>query len=229
MNSEGSTPLSRTVEVRVVPAVAAYPASAAVVDCDGVRWGHSSAKPFGNSFKYGNKSRWQKGSRYRQRKWVFLSSEGCRLDERNLVRSYQECAKGARLRKIRLHDLRHTFASQLIEQGGHPMYIPRTSRPFDHQCGDGYLWALVSESEPRSCGSTRHSGNWMGFGTPAAPSSGTETGAYRNPARSGAPGGTWTPNPQIRSLVLYPLSYGRVVWSICRLVSFTLFVLVGKW
>ena len=47
----------------------------------------------------------------------------CRLDERNLVRSFQECAKAARLRKIRLHDLRHTFASQLIEQGAHPKHI----------------------------------------------------------------------------------------------------------
>jgi integrase len=54
---------------------------------------------------------------------VFLSPEGCRLYERNLVRSFQECAKGARLRKTRLHDLRHTFASQLIEQGAHPKYI----------------------------------------------------------------------------------------------------------
>ena len=54
---------------------------------------------------------------------VFLSPEGCRLDERNLVRSFQECAKAVRLRKIRFHDLRHIFASQLIEEGAYQKYI----------------------------------------------------------------------------------------------------------
>jgi hypothetical protein len=37
---------------------------------------------------------------------------------------------------------------------------------------------------------------------------------------SGAPGGSRTPNPQIRSLMLYPLSYGRstaaAVWFLYR-------------
>ena len=32
----------------------------------------------------------------------------------------------------------------------------------------------------------------------------------RNGKTSGAPGGTRTPNPRIRSAMLYPLSYGRV-------------------
>jgi len=35
--TRGSTPLSRTVELRVVPFVAAYPVSAAVADCDTAR------------------------------------------------------------------------------------------------------------------------------------------------------------------------------------------------
>ena len=50
---------------------------------------------------------------------------GCfsHLKERNLLRSFQECAKAAHLRRIRLHALRHTYASQLIEQGAHPKYI----------------------------------------------------------------------------------------------------------
>ncbi len=33
---------------------------------------------------------------------------------------------------------------------------------------------------------------------------------YRALNRNGAPGGTRTPNPLIRSQVLYPLSYGRI-------------------
>ncbi len=55
--------------------------------------------------------------------WVFLSPEGCRLEERNLGNSFQACVKAANLRAFRLHDLRHTFASQLIEQGAHHKYI----------------------------------------------------------------------------------------------------------
>ena len=31
-----------------------------------------------------------------------------------------------------------------------------------------------------------------------------------NRRETGAPGGSRTPNPQIRSLMLYPLSYGRI-------------------
>src|SRR5437879_11629621 len=62
---------------------------------------------------------------------------------------------------------------------------PPTTEIYTLSLHDALPISLVSESEPRSCGSTRQSGNWMGFGAPAAPSPGTETGAYRNPARTG--------------------------------------------
>jgi integrase len=55
--------------------------------------------------------------------WVFLSPKGYRLDERNLETAWARCLKAAGIRQIRFHDLRHTFASLLIEQGAHPKYI----------------------------------------------------------------------------------------------------------
>ena len=55
--------------------------------------------------------------------WVFLSPQGCRLDERNLETAWADCLKRAGIRKVRFHDLRHTFASLLIQHGAHPKYI----------------------------------------------------------------------------------------------------------
>ncbi len=55
--------------------------------------------------------------------WVFLSPEGCLWDERNLRRGYYRCLEAAEIRQVRFHDLRHSFASLLIEQGAHPKYI----------------------------------------------------------------------------------------------------------
>ncbi len=54
---------------------------------------------------------------------VFLSPMGFRWDERNLEKVWHQALKASGIRKIRLHDLRYTFASQLIEQGAHPKYI----------------------------------------------------------------------------------------------------------
>ncbi len=54
---------------------------------------------------------------------VFLSPMGFRWDERNLEKPWYQVLKASGIRRVRLHDLRHTFASQLIEQGAHPKYI----------------------------------------------------------------------------------------------------------
>src|SRR5262245_48260760 len=63
------------------------------------------------------------GTREARPGWVFLSPEGGRLEERNLRRAWYRCLDRANVRCVRFHDLRHTFASQLIEQGAHPKYI----------------------------------------------------------------------------------------------------------
>ena len=64
-----------------------------------------------------------KGHTLRLDENVFLSPMGFRWDARNLEKYWYQALKASGTRKIRLHDLRHTFASQLIEQGAHPKYI----------------------------------------------------------------------------------------------------------
>ena len=56
--------------------------------------------------------------------WVFCSETGGLLDGDNLRhRAFYSLLKVSGLRKIRFHDLRHTFASLLLQQGESPVYV----------------------------------------------------------------------------------------------------------
>jgi len=55
---------------------------------------------------------------------VFSNEAGKPIDANNLVkREFEPALRRAGLRKVRFHDLRHTFASLLIDRGEHPKYI----------------------------------------------------------------------------------------------------------
>ena len=55
---------------------------------------------------------------------VFCKADGNPIDPDNFVhRVWVRVLRRAELRRIRFHDLRHTYASLLIAQGAHPKYI----------------------------------------------------------------------------------------------------------
>lgn len=56
--------------------------------------------------------------------YVFASSVGTPLDARGMIRDVFEPARSrAKLPPVRFHDLRHSYASVLIQQGAHPKVI----------------------------------------------------------------------------------------------------------
>jgi len=56
--------------------------------------------------------------------WVFCNEDGGILDPSNLrERVFYGILKTVGLRKVRFHDLRHTFASLLLQQGESPVYV----------------------------------------------------------------------------------------------------------
>jgi integrase len=55
--------------------------------------------------------------------WVFLTPHGNRMTPEVLRAGFYACLEKAGLRRVRFHDLRHTFASLLIQQGANVKYI----------------------------------------------------------------------------------------------------------
>ena len=55
--------------------------------------------------------------------WVFPSRTGTALEERNVRHVFKRMLLKAGLRHIRIHDLRHTFASLLLQQGESVVYV----------------------------------------------------------------------------------------------------------
>jgi len=66
----------------------------------------------------------QQLSTTRRSEFVFCSERGTPIDADNFRhREFPEALRRAELRRIRFHDLRHTYTSLLIAHGAHPKYI----------------------------------------------------------------------------------------------------------
>lgn len=57
------------------------------------------------------------GAGWKDNRLVFTTPAGGPLDPANLTRHFRSLLDGARLRRIRFHDLRHSTATLLLEQG----------------------------------------------------------------------------------------------------------------
>lgn len=55
--------------------------------------------------------------------WVFLSPGGKRWDDRHLRRAWQRCVNAAGLRHTRFHNLRHSYATAMLEKGAPSKYV----------------------------------------------------------------------------------------------------------
>lgn len=63
------------------------------------------------------------GEAWQERGFVFATRTGGPIHPRNDYRSFRALLTKAGLRRVRLHDLRHTAASLLLEQGVHPRVV----------------------------------------------------------------------------------------------------------
>jgi integrase len=54
---------------------------------------------------------------------VFTELEGGPLSPRSFTKAFQSRAKAAKLPRIRLHDLRHTYATLALQAGVHPKVV----------------------------------------------------------------------------------------------------------
>src|SRR5262245_56754879 len=68
--------------------------------------------------------------------WLFTTPQGTQLDPSNLRKVFQKLLTKAKLRRVRFHDLRHTFASLLIQQGESLAYVKE-------QCGHSSIKVTV--------------------------------------------------------------------------------------
>ncbi len=66
------------------------------------------------------------GERWQDTGLVFTTTIGTPLDDRNVRKAFGELLGAAELPPMRIHDLRHTCASLLLAQGGHPRVVMET-------------------------------------------------------------------------------------------------------
>lgn len=69
------------------------------------------------------KNRLRLGPEYNDGGLVFARTDGCPLDPRSVSHAFMALIEKSDLPRIRLHDLRHTHATQLLRQGVHPKIV----------------------------------------------------------------------------------------------------------
>lgn len=70
-----------------------------------------------------NEAKLLAGASYNQHGLVFCSETGTPITPRNLVRQFRQLLEKAGLPDIRFHDLRHTHATWMLEEGINPKIV----------------------------------------------------------------------------------------------------------
>src|SRR5215813_1436820 len=65
---------------------------------------------------------------------------GTRLDPSNLRKTFYKLLTKAKLRRIRFHDARHTYATLLIEQGESLAYVKDQLARISHRGTESRVW-----------------------------------------------------------------------------------------
>lgn len=55
--------------------------------------------------------------------WIFCDAQGARFHHNVVRKAFHALLKSAGVRRVRFHDLRHTFASLLLQNGESPVYV----------------------------------------------------------------------------------------------------------
>ena len=134
--------------------------------------------------------------------FVFLTHAGTQLDDANFRKNvFWRALSLAGLRRVRFHDFRHSFGSLLIEQGEDLNYVKE-------QLGHHSITLTVDtyghrfKDDRRAVDALDETPNGSKMVAAQAESASESAQVIES---IGAPGGIRTPNPQIRSLMLYPV------------------------
>ena len=155
---------------------------------------------------------WQRALRQRWMKkgesmpaWVFPSLEGTALEERNVRTVFARLLAKAELRQIRIHDLRHTYATLLLQAGAPITYV---SQQLGHRDASIPLRVYAHWLPDASRREADRLDALQLSATPAQPEalSQGEWIEAKPFVLNGEPPRNRTENPQIKSLLLCQLS-----------------------
>jgi integrase len=141
--------------------------------------------------------------------WIFPSRKGGALEERNVRHVFSRMLEKAELRQIRIHDLRHTYASLLLQRGESIVYVKE-------QLGHASIQITVDTYGHLIPGANRAAVDRLDDEPMQLDATQAQPEPFDDPAtlremqelfgKDGEPPRNRTENPQIKSLLLCQLS-----------------------